>query len=64
MMLKYEIIKKHILGLLLFRTLVLININQKLAFVHSKFSSIDMTKLTPEIKTGFSKVKEYILKGL
>ena len=40
--------------------LVLININPKLTFVQSMFSSIDMKPSTPEIKTGYSKVKEYI----
>ena len=44
-----------------FWTLVFINIIPKLTFVQSMFSSIDMTHPTPEIKTGFSKVKEYIL---
>ena len=54
--------KTHILGLLSFLTLVLIvNIYSKLTFVQSMFSSIDMTLSTPEMKTGFSKVKEYIL---
>ena len=37
------------------------NINPKLAFIQSMFSSIDMTPSTPEIKTGSSKVKGYIL---
>ena len=41
-----------------FWTLVFINI---IPIVQSMFSSIDMTHPTPEIKTGFSKVKEYIL---
>ena len=41
--------------------LVLININPKLMYVQSMFSSIDMTPSTPEIKTSFSKGKEYIL---
>ena len=54
--------KKHILGLFSFLTLVLIvNIYSKLTFVQSMFSSIDMTPSTPEIITGFSTVREYIL---
>ena len=57
----HQIIKTHILGLLSFRTLVSMNINPKLPFVQSMFSSNDMTPSTPKIKTGFSKVKEYIL---
>ena len=56
-----KLLKKHILGLFSFWALVLININPKLTFVQSMFSSIDMTPSTPEIKTGFSEVKEYIL---
>ena len=56
-----EIIKKHILGLLSLGTLALININPKLTFVQSMFGLIDMTPSKPEIKTGFAKVKAYIL---
>ena len=49
-----------------FRTIVILNvslnnINLKLTFVQSMFSSIDMHTPSPEIKNGFSKVKEYIL---
>ena len=54
-------IQKHILGLLSFLSLVLMNINPKLTFVQSMFSIIDMTPMTPDIKTSFSKVKENIL---
>jgi len=36
--------------------LVLININPKLTFIQSMFSSIDITASTPEIKIGFLKV--------
>ena len=44
-----KLLKKYILGLLSFRTLVLIKINPKHTFVQSMFSSIDMTPSTPEI---------------
>ena len=53
----HQIIKTHILGLLSFRTLVSININPKLTFVQSMFSSNDMTPSTPEQKPVFQKLK-------
>ena len=37
--------------------LVLIKINSKLTFDQWMFSSINMTPSTPEIKTGFQKLK-------